>query len=110
MLALPAAYRGLMSTNPPDLSRLRIHREATAAPARGGRARWLILFALGLLAVLAFAFLRPRPMQVQVATAAATGGGSLSAGGITASGYVVARTKASVSAKMLGRLEYLGVQ
>jgi len=39
----------------------------------------------------------------------ATGGGTISAAGITANGYVVARTKASVSAKVFGRLAYLGV-
>ncbi|HEY3216010.1 MAG TPA: efflux RND transporter periplasmic adaptor subunit [Candidatus Eisenbacteria bacterium] len=54
--------------------------------------------------------LRPRALEVQVALASATGGGSVSGSGITANGYVVARTKASVSAKVLGRLEYLDVQ
>ena len=51
---------------------------------------------------------------VQVASATASGAGG-SAGGasgatsVTANGYVVARTKASVSAKTAGRLAYLGV-
>jgi HlyD family secretion protein len=71
---------------------------------------WLGIVSALLLAVLALAFLRPRPMLVEVASATATGGGSMTAAGITASGYVVARTKASVSAKVLGRLTYLGVQ
>jgi len=39
----------------------------------------------------------------------ATGGGSASSEGITANGYVVARTRASVSAKILGRLATLKV-
>jgi RND family efflux transporter MFP subunit len=49
-------------------------------------------------------------VQTVVASAAATGGGA--AGGatsVTANGYVVARTKASVSAKTAGRLAFLGV-
>jgi len=49
----------------------------------------------------------PRP--VRMGTVTATGGGSMSSAGISANGYVVARTKASVSAKIPGRLEYLGV-
>jgi RND family efflux transporter MFP subunit len=48
---------------------------------------------------------------VQVATAAASGNAASSAGAtsVTANGYVVARTKASVSAKTAGRLAFLGV-
>jgi HlyD family secretion protein len=46
--------------------------------------------------------------MVQVALASAVGG-SISGAGITANGYVVARTKASVSAKVPGRLAYLSV-
>jgi RND family efflux transporter MFP subunit len=37
------------------------------------------------------------------------GGGGGGAGGLTANGYVVARTKASVSSKLPGRLVFLGV-
>ncbi|MFN8587262.1 MAG: efflux RND transporter periplasmic adaptor subunit [Candidatus Eisenbacteria bacterium] len=46
---------------------------------------------------------------VSVGLAEATGGGSASGDGITANGYVVARTKASVSSKILGRLAWIGV-
>ena len=52
--------------------------------------------------------LAPHAPLVQVALASAVGG-SMSGSGITANGYVVARTKASVSAKVPGRLAYLGV-
>ena len=57
-------------------------------------------------------FMRARGVPViQVVTASAgTGGGA--AGGatsVTANGYVVARTKASVSAKTAGRLTFPGV-
>ena len=100
-----------MSTSPPDLSRLRIQREDTASSRsrRGRGGLWITLLVSVLVAIGAWVLLRPRALEVQVATASATGGGSASASGISANGYVVARTKASVSAKVLGRLEYLGV-
>jgi len=44
-----------------------------------------------------------------VVTAAVAGGGSGAGAGVVANGYVVARTQASVSAKLPGRLAYLGV-
>jgi len=101
-----------MSTTPPDLSRLRIDRpDAASAPSR--RPVGLILGAIAVVA-LAAAFLmgwiRPggQTREVQVALASAVGG-TISGAGITANGYVVARTKASVSAKVPGRLAYLGV-
>src|SRR5438093_1343361 len=101
-----------MTTGPPDLSRLRIDRTAsTGAPARGGR-RGLVIGAILLMivaAVVGWMRLAPRALEVNVALASAVGGGSSSAAGITANGYVVARTKASVSAKVFGRLAYLGV-
>jgi RND family efflux transporter MFP subunit len=48
-------------------------------------------------------------VTVRVAQVEVTGGAGVPAGGISANGYVVARTKASVSAKIPGQLEYLGV-
>jgi RND family efflux transporter MFP subunit len=50
----------------------------------------------------------PGRAEVEVAVAQVTGGGDGSTG-ITANGYVVARTKASVSSRISGRLAYLGV-
>ena len=98
-------------TTTPDLSRLRIRRDDPPATRSGGRGGgpWLIAGLALVLAIVAWTFLRPRALEVQVGTVSATGGGSVSGAGITANGYVVARTKASVSAKVLGRLEYLGV-
>jgi RND family efflux transporter MFP subunit len=78
--------------------------------------RNLALFAAAVVVVAVTVFvLRARSVPtVQVLTAsAATGSGSgAPAGGatsVTANGYVVARTKASVSAKTAGRLAFLGV-
>jgi RND family efflux transporter MFP subunit len=100
-----------MTTSPPDLSRLRIDRSEPAPRGRGPgwRTPALILLGLVLLAGAAWALLTARVTEVRVALASATGGGSMSVSGITANGYVVARTKASVSAKVFGRLAYLGV-
>ncbi|MBI1796275.1 MAG: efflux RND transporter periplasmic adaptor subunit [Candidatus Eisenbacteria bacterium] len=99
-----------MNASPPDLTRLRIDR---SEPARSGGRSWrvvvpVLVVVLGLGGI-AIAFLGPRPPEVTVAIAEATGGGTVSGSGITANGYVVARTKASVSAKVPGRMAYLGV-
>ena len=103
-----------MSTTPPDLSSLRIRRDEPA-PGAAGRARRgtpsLLLLAVAVVLVgAAFAFLlRQRPAAVEITLAEGSDGGAPSAEGITANGYVVARTKASVAAKISGRMEYLGV-
>lgn len=101
-----------MNATPPDLSRLRIDRSVPAASSTG-RPVPAIVIGAAILAVIVAIFvwtrLSPGGMEVQVVTATATGGAVASSGGISASGYVVARTKASVSAKVPGRLAYLGV-
>lgn len=99
-----------MPTNDSDLSKLRISRDDPAAPAgRSRRALWFGLAAALVAVVVVALVLLPRAPRVQVALAQATGGGAMTSAGITANGYVVARTKASVSAKVPGQLEYLGV-
>lgn len=99
-----------MNAAPPDLSSLRIQRDDSSTVAAGGSRRgWLIAtIAIVVLAAAGFA-LRSRPAQVETTTAAVTGGAGAAGEGITANGYVVARTKASVAAKLAGQLEYLGV-
>jgi RND family efflux transporter MFP subunit len=94
----------------PDLSSLRIDRDAAPARQGSGAKRPLLIgaAALAVIAVLVF-FLLPKDMSVRAALVETTGGGSAAQGGISANGYVVARTKASVSARLPGRLEYLGV-
>ncbi|MDB4891209.1 MAG: efflux transporter, family, subunit [Gemmatimonadetes bacterium] len=101
-------------TTPADLSKLRINRDAPSVPEKRALTRNLILFVVALIVVAAsVAMVKARSgPQVQVVTVSATGGGSASSAGatsVTANGYVVARTKASVSAKTAGRLAYLGV-
>ncbi|HEV7990791.1 MAG TPA: efflux RND transporter periplasmic adaptor subunit, partial [Gemmatimonadaceae bacterium] len=99
---------------PADLSKLRINRDATPTPVRKAFGRNLIIFGAALVVVVATAFtMKARAVPtVQVVTATASGANGTPAAGatsVTANGYVVARTKASVSAKTAGRLAYLGV-
>jgi HlyD family secretion protein len=99
---------------PADLSKLRINRETPPAPVRKALTRNLVIFGVALAVVVATAFiLKARDVPtVQVVTASASsssGGATSGATSVTANGYVVARTKASVSAKTAGRLAYLGV-
>jgi RND family efflux transporter MFP subunit len=100
-----------MSSGPPDLAELRIDR--TPPPRRGvpGWLRAVVVFVA--VAVVGFFALRlsrgSAAVTVTAGTAEATGGGSATGAGISANGYVVARTKASVSSKILGRLAWIGV-
>jgi RND family efflux transporter MFP subunit len=100
---------------PPDLSKLRINRDSPPPPLRRALRRNLAL-ALGALVIVAALFIalgrgRAVPVQVAVATPV-SGSGQSGAGGaasVTANGYVVARTRASVSAKLPGRIADLKV-
>ena len=102
---------------PADLSKLRIDRGAPSAPVKRALRRNLAIFGGAVVVVALTAIvLRARAVPtVQVVTATASGTGASgggAAGGatsVTANGYVVARTKASVSAKTAGRLTFLGV-
>jgi len=98
-------------SGPPDLSALRIDR--TTPPRRGmptALRAALVFLAVALAGFFALRFSRgASALAVSVGTAEATGGGSATGSGISANGYVVARTKASVSSKILGRLAWVGV-
>ncbi|MHB1327109.1 MAG: efflux RND transporter periplasmic adaptor subunit [Gemmatimonadales bacterium] len=98
-----------MTSPKPDLSRLKIDRNQP--PSEDGRRRWWIV-AIVLVALLgaAYAYFRgSSAVPVQVVRAEVVGGGA-NAAGITANGYVVARTRASVSSRIAGRLAALGVE
>jgi HlyD family secretion protein len=99
---------------PADLSKLRIDRGAPPPPVRKAFTRNLVLFggaAVIVAATLAIMKARAVPTVKVLTVSATSGSGAPSAGttSVTANGYVVARTKASVSAKTAGRLAYLGV-
>jgi RND family efflux transporter MFP subunit len=96
-------------TTPPSISDLRINRDAAPPSARRGLPLSLWITAGVIAVAIAIVVLRsPRGTEVQTATATASGG-TVAGGGISANGYVVARTKASVSAKIAGRMESLSV-
>ena len=98
----------------PDLAKLRINRDAASPALRKALVRNLVLLTLAAIVIAAVVLvLKARAVAVvQVATVSAStssGGHGAGATSVTANGYVVARTKASVSAKIAGRLAFLGV-
>jgi RND family efflux transporter MFP subunit len=93
-----------------DLDALRIERE----PEGRGVARWIIW--IGLIIVLAAAafggwrwMTRARPVEVQVATVTTRPAGTQAAV-LNASGYVVARRRATVSSKITGKVVDVDVE
>jgi len=106
----------MTSPSPPDLSKLRIKRDAPPPPLRRALRRNLILAvsAIVIVAAVLIALGRGRAVPIQVAVAEAVSGAGGASGGagaasVTANGYVVARTRASVSAKLAGRIADLRV-
>lgn len=106
-------------TSPPaaDLSKLRINRDDPPPAVRRalGRVLWLVAGAVLVFAIVVLVARRGGAVPVQVVTVSATTGGNAAGGGgsgavaVVANGYVVARTKAAVSAKIPGRLAVLNV-
>ncbi|MBA2564166.1 MAG: efflux RND transporter periplasmic adaptor subunit [Gemmatimonadetes bacterium] len=95
-----------------DLSRLRIDRSPRPAPGGSRAFRRVLLIGVPLVLAAAAALVLRQgagAVDVKVARAEVRGGGSGVPSGITANGYVVARTKASVASKISGRLDFLGV-
>jgi RND family efflux transporter MFP subunit len=93
-----------------DLDALRIERE----PDRPAAARWIVW--TGLIVLLAAAGLagyrwitRERPVEVQVATVSVRAAGTQAAV-LNASGYVVARRRATVSSKITGKVVEVDVE
>jgi multidrug efflux pump subunit AcrA (membrane-fusion protein) len=92
-----------MPSNADLLHSLKIDRAAPPPPP-SRKGLWIALAVAGAL-VLALALRGGRPLSVQVAEATAIGGGAASAPSVLdASGYVVARRMATVSAKVTGRV------
>ncbi|MEO8450306.1 MAG: efflux RND transporter periplasmic adaptor subunit [Gemmatimonadota bacterium] len=96
----------------PDLARLRIDRDSP--PDRQRRALgWVVGLAVGAALFVGAVFMylrRSGGTEVRVARVEVSGGGGASSSGITANGYVVARTRASVSSRIAGRLAALSVE
>ncbi|SEN27898.1 RND family efflux transporter, MFP subunit [Duganella sp. CF517] len=97
----------------PDISRLKIDREAKtpAAGSRPGRRRWsrmvLLTLALALVAAVAVGVFGGKPAVEVVAVAQTWPAQNYTL--LNATGYVVAQRKAALSSKATGRLEWLGV-
>lgn len=95
-----------MNTNADLLKELRIDRKSEPPPSRRGL--WIalaIIAAVLLLAGGAWAFLsRDQGIEVQTAPVVAIGSGNAQASVLDASGYVVARRMATVSAKITGKV------
>jgi len=109
-----------VTASPPaaDLSKLRINRDDPPPAVRRalGRVLWLVGAAALIIAVVVVIGRRGGTVPVQVVTVTTSGGaggGAANRGGgdvaVVANGYVVARTKAAVSAKIPGRLAMLNV-
>ncbi len=99
-----------------DLSKLRINRDdpPPAVKRALGRVLWLVGAAVVIIAVVVLIGRRGGTVPVQVVTVTTSGGAGAARGGngavaVVANGYVVARTKAAVSAKIPGRLAMLNV-
>lgn len=101
-----------MTSTPPDLSRLRIDRDQPA-PGQTKALKWTLGLAGAAGLFLAAVFLLPgrnAAVDVRVARAEVVGAGTAGGAGITANGYVVARTRASVSSRISGRITSLVVE
>jgi RND family efflux transporter MFP subunit len=103
-----------MTGSAADLSKLRINRDVPPAGVKSAMRRNLILLGLAVAVVAVVLVLARRAgvATVQVVTVTAAAGSASASGGatsVTANGYVVARTKAAVSAKIAGRLAMLNV-
>lgn len=108
-----------MSVTPTaDLSKLRINRDDPPPAVRRalGRVLWLVGAAVLIVVVLMLVLRRGGAVPIQIVTVSSSGGGTGAAAGggegtvaVVANGYVVARTKAAVSAKIPGRLAMLNV-
>ncbi len=88
------------------LKELRLDRDARPPPARGSRGWWLLPALLLVGAAIGWLGGRESLAEVRVATAMPMASASASASGsvLDASGYIVARRMATVSAKITGRV------
>lgn len=96
-----------MSFDQKALESLRIERsDEPADSGSGNKYKWFIAAVLLIaVAAAAYAWLRDDAVEVETATAVAAGGnGSSAAAVLNASGYVVARRQATVSAKVTGKI------
>lgn len=98
-----------MNTSADLLKELRIDRKAPPPEPRSRRGLWITLGVVVVLLALAAAgwvlFGREKPTEVRTAPTVALGNNAASASVLDASGYVVARRMATVSAKVTGKVQ-----
>jgi len=97
------------------LKELRIDRSAAAAPGPSSPRRWrwwviAALVAVALLVAAGLLFKRAKPVVVETAPVVAIGQDGASASVLDASGYVVARRMATVSAKITGKVREVMIE
>ena len=104
-----------MITPAHDLSKLRIDRDTPPPAVRRAVLRNAVFALVVIAGIAAVVIIMQRRAEVPVTTVLVTASGDAGqssadgAASVTANGYVVARTRASVSSKVPGRLAYLGV-
>jgi RND family efflux transporter MFP subunit len=98
-----------MNTSADLLKELRIDRKAPPPAPPSRRGLWITLVVVVVLLVLAaagWALLgREKPLEVRTAPTVALGGGGTASSVLDASGYIVARRMATVSAKVTGKVQ-----
>jgi len=101
-----------MTENDHDLAGLTIDRDRPSDGSTRALLRNLTLAVVVVVIVLGGLYVMRGPGGTEVTVALAEVSGSQAGGnvGITANGYIVARTQASVSSRISGRLAYLGVE
>lgn len=101
-----------MSASADLLKELRIDRKAAppAPPGRGPRVVFGVLVVIALAGAGAWWMLRHKPVEVRTAPVAAIAAGGESASVLDASGYVVARRMATVSAKITGKVREVFIE
>lgn len=101
-----------MSASADLLKELRIDRKAAppAPPGRGPRVVFGVLVVIALAGAGAWWMLRHKPVDVRTAPVAAIAAGGESASVLDASGYVVARRMATVSAKITGKVREVFIE
>ncbi|WP_295968968.1 efflux RND transporter periplasmic adaptor subunit [uncultured Xanthomonas sp.] len=103
-----------MSTSSDLLKELRIDRKAPPSEPPSRRGLWIAVVLLVLLLALGaggwWLFGRSKPLEVRTAAVVAIAPGSSSASVLDASGYVVARRMATVSAKITGKVREVRIE
>ena len=103
-----------MNTSADLLKELRIDRKAPPPAPTSRRGLWITLAVVAVLALLAvvgwLVLGREKAIEVRTAPTAAIGAGTASASVLDASGYVVARRMATVSAKITGKVREVMIE